>query len=295
MRYIVPTNITDSMLAHSSVPETDHAAWSAAAAYTVGARCIRATTHSIYERLAAGTTATPPEDDPVNWARVGPTNRWAMFDGAVGTLTTATGEITVTVAPGTLRGLALLDLDIEALTITMTAGAAVVYSRVYAPLGSLEDVGDWYGYFFDSISRRRSLVLTDLPAYAEGVLTITATGTGPISIGSCIVGALYELGTVQEGASVGIIDYSRKQTDDFGATTVAERSYAKRMTVPIVLDTSAVSMAADRLARIRARPVVWIGSADIDALVVYGFVKQWSVDIPGRVLSTCSLDIEGLV
>ena len=295
MRYIVPTEITDAMFVSSSVPETDHAAWAAGTAYAVGDRVIRTATHSIYERLAAGTTVTAPEADTVNWARVGPTNRWAMLDGAVGTVTSATGSISVVLQPGVVRGLALLDLDVEAVTITMVAGAETVYSVTIDPIGTQEDCDNYYDYFFEAIQRRRVVIVTDLPPFAEGVITITATGTGTISIGSCVLGAMYELGTALSGATTGIIDYSRKVTDEFGVATVAERSYSKRMSLPIVLATSTVDVAASRLARVRAKAVVWIGSTLLDSLVVYGFLKDWSVDIPGLTLSTCTLEIEGLV
>lgn len=296
MRYIVPTVITHAMLISSSVAETDYTAWNAATAYVIGDRAIRTTanTHSIYERLVSGTTATAPEADPVNWFRVGPTNRWAMLDGVVGTSTSATSSIAVTIAPGRVRALALLDMDAESVTVDVTVDSAVIYSHTVGSVPSGEDSYNWFDYFFGAIERRRILVLTDLPAYEEAEITITVTGSGTISVGSCVVGMLYELGTTLSGASVGIIDYSRKDVDDFGAITIAERAYSKRMTVPIAIDTSLVDIAAARLARIRATPVVWIGAPQLESLTVYGFLRDWSVDIPGMATSTCSLEIEGL-
>jgi hypothetical protein len=295
MQYIVPTIITDAMLVSSSVAETDYAAWSAATAYTLGQRVIRTATHSIYERLVAGTTATAPEADLVNWARVGPTNRWAMLDGAVGTATSDTGPITITLAPGLVRGMALLDLDVEAVAVEMTVGAVVVYARTFNAIASGDDVDNWFDFFFDAIERRRTVVVTDLPPFGEAEITVTLTGSGTISVGSLILGVVYDLGATQSGATVGIVDYSRKEADEFGAVVVAERAYAKRMTLPLILDTVRVDIATARLARIRARPVVWIGSDVLDSLVVYGWVKDWSIDIPGMTLSSCSLEIEGLV
>ena len=295
MQYIVPTAITDAMLVSSSVAETDYAAWSAGAAYILGQRAIRTATHSIYERLVPGTTATAPEADLVNWARVGPTNRWAMLDGAVGTATSAAGPITITLAPGLVRGLALLDLDVESVAVEMTVGATVVYARTFNAIASGDDVDNWFDFFFDAIERRRTVVVTDLPPFGEAEIAVTLTGSGTISVGSLILGVVYDLGATQSGATVGIVDYSRKEADEFGAVVVAERAYAKRMTLPLILDTVRVDIATARLARIRARPVVWIGSERVDSLVVYGWVKDWSRDIPGMTLSACSLEIEGLV
>ena len=295
MQYIVPTAITDAMLVSASVAETDYPAWAAATAYTLGQQVIRTSTHSIYERLIAGTTPQAPENDPLNWARIAPTNRWAMLDGAVGTATTDTGSISITLAPGIVRGLALLDLDVESVAVQMTVGASVVFSRSFSAIANGDDVDNWFDYFFDAIERRRTIVITDLPPYGEAEVTVTLTGAGTISVGSLILGVVYDLGTTQSGATVGIVDYSRKEADEFGAVVVAERAYAKRMTLPLILDTIRVDIATARLARIRAKPVVWIGSDQIDSLVVYGWVKDWSIDIPGMTLSACSLEIEGLV
>ena len=82
---LYPYTITDPVLTSSSVPETDHAAWVSGTTYAAGDRVIRTGTHRIYERLIPGAGTTPPESDSANWLDAAPTNRWAMFDGAVGT------------------------------------------------------------------------------------------------------------------------------------------------------------------------------------------------------------------
>ena len=60
LKLLKPTTITDAMLTSSTVPETDYTAWNAATAYTLAQRVIRVSTHKVYERLVAGTTATAP-------------------------------------------------------------------------------------------------------------------------------------------------------------------------------------------------------------------------------------------
>ncbi|WP_066339275.1 hypothetical protein [Azohydromonas lata] len=302
MQYIVPTSIGDSMLVSSSVPETDYGEWFAGAVYAADQYVIRSSMHSVYKRVVAGNTTTPPEQDAINWVRVGPTNRWAMFDRVVGTKTAATAPaldqdavITVTLKPGLVRGLALLDLDVDGLTVEMVASGETVYRRDLDPLGSLEDVDNWWDYFFDAIKRRNLLVLTDLPPYADAEITLTFRGRGAISIGSCIVGRAYSLGNVLVNASTGITDYSVKSRDEFGAVTLAERPFNKRMSLPIILDTAQVDAFVSRLSAVRATPVVWIASTTKSSLVIYGFYKDWSITIPGRVKSTLSMEIEGLV
>lgn len=295
MRFITPVTITDAMLLSSSIAETDEAAWNALTAYTAGQRAIRttSTTHSIYERLVNGTTATPPEDDATNWVRVGPTNRWRMFDRATGTLSSATGSIAVTIAPGMVRALALLDVTANSVTVTVTNAGSTVYTRTVS-LNTGYGVTSWDTYFFTEVVLKRTVVLTDIPPYAGGEITITINGTGTVSVGTVVAGSLFEIGRTRYGVGLGIIDYSKKETDAFGATSITERAFAKRMTVPVTVDDVNVDEVARRLALIRATPVVWLGSSRYDQSVVYGFYKDWSINITYDTVSDCSLTIEGL-
>lgn len=297
MKFITPKTIPDTALTSHSVAETDHPAWSAATAYAVGARVIRttSTTHRIYERLIAGTTATAPELDPVNWRDVGPTNRWAMFDSSVGTLTTATTSITATFSPGLVDSLALLDVAGNDVTVTVRdgVGGTVVYTRA-VDLNQGAGVLDWFNYFFDDIVRATTVVLEDLPPYGTASVTVALTGVGTVAIGSCIVGRVTDMGGSRFGMSLGIVDYSRKDTDEFGVTTVVERPFSRRLTVPIEVPTGAIDEIVRRLAIVRAKPVVWIGSANYGASVIYGFARDWSIDLQYPTVSECTLTVEGL-
>ena len=51
---------------------------------------------------------------------------------------------------------------------------------------------------------------------------------------------------------------------------------------------------ADLRAALRATPVLWIGSESFESLTVYGFYKEFSIDIAYPTVSYCSLTIEGL-
>lgn len=293
MKFLTPVAITDSMLVSSSIAETDHPAWNAATAYAVGARVVLASTHSIYQRLVAGTTAQSPDVDAANWIRIGPTNRWCMFDRATGTLSTATDSITVVIAPGMVRGIALLDITGNRVTVTMTNGGTTVYSRTVS-LNTGYGVSDWDTYFFNDIVRKSTVVLTDLPPYSAGQITVTVSGSGPVSVGTVAAGSVLRLGRPRFGMSLGIIDYSVKTTDAYGATTVTQRAFAKRMTVPVVVNATDVDEVSRRLALIRATPVVWIASTSYDQSIVYGFFKEFAIDVAYPEFSNCSLTIEGL-
>ena len=295
MQFITPVQITDAMLVASSIPEADYAAWNAATSYAEGDLVIRASTHRVYQRLApGGTTATAPELDPTNWVEVAPTNRWAMFDQATGTVSEAAGEIAFTIAPGKVRGLALMDLNASSVTVEMVSGAFTVFSRTVS-LGADYGVVDWFSYFFGDIVTKRTMVITDLPPYSDGEITVTITGGTQTQVGTVAVGSLFDLGMTLHGLALGVLDYSSKQTSAFGVTTVYQRPYAKRMEARVVMKTWEVDEAARRLQLIRAMPVVWIGGVRFDQSVVYGFLKDWAIDIAYADTSNLTLTIEGLI
>lgn len=295
MKVITPTVITDALFTSSTAPETDHAAYAAGTTYALGDRVIRTATHRIYESLQAGNIGHTPESSPTWWLDVAPTNRWAMFDSVVGTSTTLASPLTVVIHPGAVNAIALLELVGTSVTVSMTstAGGGSVYSQTISLDAS--EVGDYYEYFFAPFIQRTSVVLTDLPPYADGIITVSLTGS-TVSLGVLSVGLFDELGDAQYGATAGITDYSLKTTDAFGNTTLTQRSYAKRTTVKLVLGKGDVNRVHRALADLRATPCVWVTAEDaaLDPLTVYGFFKDFQIEVAYPTASLCSLEIEGL-
>ena len=296
MKVIKPVAVTDAVLISSTAPETDYSAWAAGTAYSVGNRVIRTSTHRIYERLIAGTTATAPELDAVNWIDIAPTNRWAMFDSEVSTQTALASPLTVVIKPGFVNGIALFGLVGDSLTVTVrdSLAGSVVYSRTLALDGTI--LADWYQYFFEPYVQRADVVLTDLPPYGDAHITLTLTGSGTVKCGIVALGTVYTLGDTQQGASVSIVDYSRKETDAFGVTSFVQRAYSKRMSVNLLLANAQLNKTQRVLADLRASPAAWVGTdaPGYEPLTVYGFYKDFSIDIAYPQLSYCSLEIEGL-
>ncbi len=294
MKVITPITIIDAMYT-SGPPETDYAAYVAGTTYALGNRVIRTSTHRIYESLAAGNLGNTPESNPTKWLDIGPTNKWALFDSVVGTKTTVASPLAVVIAPGAVNAIALLELVGISVTVAMTSatGGGAVYNQTISLDAS--EVGDYYDYFFAPFLQRTQVVLTDLPPYSDGAITITLTGT-TVSLGVCAVGLLTDLGGTQYGATAGITDYSLKTTDAFGNTTLTQRSYAKRTTAKLWLGKGDVNRVHRKLADLRATPCVWVGVEDdaLDPLTVFGFYKDFQVEVAYPTAALCSLEIEGM-
>ena len=299
MKVIKPTVITDAMLTHDTVPETDYPAWVSGATYAVGDKCIRTSTHRIYQRLVAGAGTTAPESDTTNWEDVGPTNKWAMFDNVVGTATTTTSPLTRVINPGSATGLALLELIGRQAQVVMKdqTGGTTVYSKTIDLDGTIiESVYDW---FFAEYEQLTDVVLTDLPGqFPNGELTITVTATsGNVSCGVCKPGTVIEIGDTLAGAKAGIVDFSGKERDTFGNYSVVERSFAKEASFAVLTQKSDFNKIFRRLASLRATPAIYIGTemTGYEPLIVYGFYKDFSIDVAYQSHHLCSLEVEGLI
>jgi hypothetical protein len=298
MYVIRPVTITESILTSSTVTEPatgtdpDPAAWNGATAYAVGDRVHYATTHKIYQRVVAGTTATAPDLDSTNWLEVSATNRWKMFDSSRESQTTKADSIVVVLTPGVFAdALALLNLGAASARVQVT-GTSYDETQELA----IRVVNDWWDYFYEPFEYKQDVVFDGLPMALDNEITITVANTGSTAgIGVCVLGLSREIGVVEYGASVGITDYSIKSTDAFGQTTIVERAWSKRMNLTVWVDDTNVDANQRLLASYRAKPLVWVGVGNLyESLIVYGYFKSFDQVIAYPTKSKMALDIEGL-
>ncbi|HEY0847393.1 MAG TPA: hypothetical protein VGE12_18635, partial [Noviherbaspirillum sp.] len=145
MRVIPPfediSAISASMLTSSTCaePHATETAYNAGTTYALGATVVSATNHRKYESLQAGNVGNPlpslptldnPNPATAYWQDVGPTNRWAMFDLLRDTQTVQASPLTVVITPGErVNSLALMKLEADSVTVTVTSGGSTVYSH----------------------------------------------------------------------------------------------------------------------------------------------------------------------
>lgn len=167
------------------------------------------------------------------------------------------------------------------------------YFREYSLNETLVD--NWYDYFYQDYTLLTEAIFQNVPSYTRTRITVSVVGD-IVRCGIVFAGSSYPLGTTQYGASAGIIDYSKKETDEFGTTTFIRRAFSKRMNVNIILPSSDLYRVQKVLSDIRATPCVWIGSEDeiYRPLVMYGYYRDFNLEIPYPEYSYCSLQIEGL-
>jgi len=272
--------------------------------YTSGTKALEV---SIYSVSGSGTHTnwTITSVDEIGfWEEVGATNQWKMFDEYVNTRSVNGDSIDVKLAVQRVDSVAIFDVvgtdivfelwDVGETTklwegtVDLAYGAALV-----------KNISDWYEYFFGEYSAKKECY-KELGVIAyEGVLriTISATAGTDAECGNVVMGRGLDIGDTVFGAVAGILDFSYKETDADGRTTVIPGYWAKENSYTIEVMNSVMDSVYRKLANLRGIPTAWVGAevSDYEMLLTYGIFRDFSITVAGPVLSYCQLEIEGLI
>jgi len=253
--------------------------------------------HKVYESLTAANLGNVPHKVDTSWLDTGANNRWNMFDTSITSQTSNPDSIVCWIrTTGRVDAAALLNVRANNVVITgYDSLGAIVYGPSTYSLVDTTAVGDWWTYYFEPITYTTDWVDIDFPPYANLLLKIELNNTGQsVLCGGEVLGLSKLLGTVQYGANLGILDYSIKQRDTFGNYNVLERAFSKRGRYNLWIDTSLVDSVVNSLTQYRAIPCVYVGVESYQSSIIYGFYKDFNVDISYPTMSICSIDVEGL-
>tara|TARA_R110002126_G_scaffold82187_6_gene201693 strand:- start:272 stop:1195 length:924 start_codon:yes stop_codon:yes gene_type:complete len=306
MKVIKSNTVTDSTLTATDVPENDATEWTSAANFATGDTCMVTTTangattatHKIYVSVHVGTNSghDPTIDDGTHWTEVSSTNRFKMFNDVVQEQTTQADIIDVTITPATIiTAVAAINVDCASITVTVTdPSEGVVYDETFL-MTSYSGITDWYDYFFLPINRKRELSVLGLPPYASAAIDVTFNDLGETAkVGALVLGTSSTIGDSQYGASFGIIDYSTKEVDAQGRTTVTAGAYSDEADIDVVIETERFAEVKKILTDLRTTPSVWIAEDNTEGTIIYGYYREFDVLLTGPVVSMCTLSIEGL-
>lgn len=288
-----PIPITDTNLYSSDLTEEDYAAWSSATTYALGDRVILTSTHKIYESVQAANINKDPVVEFAWWVEVSSTNKWKCFD---------TSNSTATVANTSCQYVFNINLAVTSLGLLNLTQVSTLRVRVsdtgYDKTAYLDKIladASWYSFFIANKLNATSAVLNDLDASTGSHITVDIVGSSSLSFGVLLLGQAKSIGRgVNYGVRVGIQDYSRKVTNDWGDTILVKRAYAKRATFTVRLSRQQVDATNDFLVQLRATPSLWVASTLYTTLVIFGIYESFDTTIQYYDYSECSLNLLGL-
>ena len=298
------TTLTASSLAESTLP-----IWDSGTAYAVGdvVRAFYDGAYRTYEALIASTGEDPttdpvaPEGDPSAgqpyWLAAGTTNRWAMFDGSVGSPSTDTTDIVVTYTPGTaISALALFNVlgSSVNVTVTSTLGGGQVYNETQQSLGT-RGPGYWK-FYFGGVSVRTRFQFFGIPPYPDMVVTVTvAAASGQAMIGELVFGKEFVIGEDALGMEPRIKDYSTNEFNaTFGYNVLVVRQTRRRLSITTMIDENRADTVFDKIQSLASQKVVWIADKYASG-IIYGFYSDFIPAHNTYKVVQAQFKIEGLV
>ena len=305
--------ITGSGLLYTNVTNP-YSEWSSTTTYALGdivvvgtytgSNTITIASSGTFKSLTNSNLNNSPLTSPSNWVKIAPTNQFALFDDKISSVTSRASDITMVISCSTVDSIALLNVIADNVSCTLSDTGFtqkylgnVVFSGTRYMLGNPSF--DWYGYFFyDEDTAKTQALFLDINKVNSGIITIRISSAATASAGNLVKGKSKYIGGTQYGASSGIIDYSRKETDEFGNTVLTVRNYSKRLSAKVFLTNTNVNKVQQLLYSIRATPVLWLASDDVkleEPLVVFGYYKDFDTEIAYPAHSLCNLEIEGLI
>lgn len=295
-----PLTITPAMLVSCDVPETDYLAYAAGTTYAAStpSAVVRVIdNHVIYQSLQAANTGHTPATSPTWWVVVGATNRWKMFD-LVNSSQTAQGvSMSYVLRPGTVvTAVAAVNLkSVQTVRVRMISDAyGLVYDKTITRTRTPPGQG-WWNWFFGRRSESLTSYYEDLPSFLDAQILVDFTGLADMAVGTLMLGTVSTWGKgVTYGASLGIRDYSKKETNEWGEVVLTQRTYARKLQFTLVLDSTEVDPLYRYLGSLRAVACLWIVSDLYSSMVVYGYYQDFDVLIAYPKQSDCNLTLEGL-
>lgn len=271
---------------------TVYAPWTTGTAYAAGPMVSKG--GRIWKSLAGANAGNDPEASPTLWQDRGPTNRMAMFDNKTGTVSSRYGPLTVTLTPaGRVDTIGLFNVSAASATIVMTIDGDEVFNQTFS-LVSTDGIVDWYTWLFEPIERKRDLVVSGLPNYANPTITITLDGDEVVSCGQCEVAYMRFIGFAQWDSQNGITDYSTKEKDDQGNWFIVERAFSKSGTLTIEVPRTDHDAVSDLLAQYRATPTMYVGSSLFRSHAFFGIPTDWKMRSRDTKTSLLSFSYEAI-
>lgn len=213
---------------------------------------------------------TPNKNQPVGeltewWFKVGPTNKFALFDDDVDTATTDTADITYVIDPGLVTGWAMFGLIGNELDVEAKVGSETVYGPYTYSLDGSVVIDDWT-YMFAPFLQRSNVIDAEVPAW-DARWTFTVKGAGTRQVATLKMGESIYIGSVEDGsASSGAISYTSVSETPQGKVKIIKRRKVPEVVVSNFVELSEVNAVAAAMDRLDGEVAVFVGDETDEGL-----------------------------
>ena len=157
----------------------------------------------------------------------------------------------------------------------------------------------FYEYCFSPVRPIRTLVDMNIPPYPNVVISITISDpSGTAKCGAVVVGKLIYIGITLYNPRLGHLSFGKKDRDDYGQVELIKGDNARRIEISVRINTDYVTYADYQLRLLDSVGAAFICDdvgAGLDCINIYGFFRDVTTVIPGKLKSECSIEIEEFI
>lgn len=196
-------------------------------------------------------------------------NQGYMFDEFLNNQTENADMIEVEIDFNNVDRVAVFNVDAYSIDFELTDNntSSVVQSETI-------DLSMGDGYY-------KQWVVEPLYVYANATLKISIKKTGGTAkCGKVAIGLSTDIGKTQYAPDIGFVDYSIKDTDDFGRTYLNPGNWAKSPSVRTRIDRNVMDFVFADLVAVRGKVSIFEcndNDTDYESLRVYGFIENWGM------------------
>lgn len=123
-------------------------------------------------------------------------------------------------------------------------------------------------------SSKTSVVKSDIPQKAAGILTVTINKSGTAAIGELIIGTKTTLGTMRPKPQIGFRNLSTLDEDTWGNISIVPRGYKNKMVCGVIVPSASLDSIYKFLCDHKDDMLVYVGSETYSCMQLYGFAKE---------------------
>ncbi|MHC1792099.1 hypothetical protein [Solidesulfovibrio sp.] len=230
------------------------------------------------------------------WYKIGSTNKWKIFDDSISTATAQPDFIEIVLDCSGCDTVALFNLSALNVEFAILAGETVLHEETVSTF--LDDYTSWDEVFFKEPEFTGNIYKNFTASYGTHLKIKINAPNGTAKCGHCVIGLGKFIGKIRYGIKMGIADYSKIVTDEYGDTSLSQGKFAVTADVDLWLPRGGRPAVRRYLEARRATPVVWhMDNQDEQPdpdLVVFGFYGEFTTTIESFNLDGCSINIKGL-
>ena len=236
-----------------------------------------------------------PENTPLIWEDLGFTNKYKQLDKNLGSQTVVNGDMEFSFVVSKVDSIYFFNVLASQIDVKVTQiDTSEIVIDTQNSMRS-KDGGSWYNFWFKDFFNKTKLFV-EIPMRFNVLVEIKLHNIGGYSkCGLIGIGKKEFLGATLYGAGIGIVDFSKQETNADGESYFEQGRVKSTNNITLDVVSADTDRVIETLTKYRSTPVIFIGSKQFKSTYVFGIYTKFDTLISTPTITKLTLDLEGLI